>query len=481
MDWKKLLSKEAYFERKREPDVFNKYPSSVFEKDYEQIITSSAFRRLQDKTQVFPLDKSDFVRTRLTHSIEVSTIARQLGIMIINNKEVTKKKDFQKYAKEVVNIPSILSCAGLLHDIGNPPFGHYGEVVIGKWFEDALDNDKFEFDGKLICSILNKQMKNDLINFEGNAQALRLLTKSRNNGYHTNLSYAVLNSLIKYPTNSKEYSKEDLDIKKHKFGYFYSENEIFNEICSNTGTLIEEKVCRHPLVFIMEIADDIAYSTADLVDAFKKGLFTLDEFVKFYSESANKIQGKYRKEYTNRLLEELKEMIDNCEERNVENDFNIFQEWIVVVKKWLMYAAAYGFSKAYDEILAGKYTHDILFDTNHRETIKILKDAMKKFVFDNVEILKLELSAKKIIEELLNDFIYAVIYWEEGEKEENMSKSDWKYIKIIPQGLRDEYIKSKPTDEAERLYYKFLMVTDFISGMTDSYAKNLYQELYGMV
>lgn len=148
MKWSELLSSKTQIEREDRPEEFKKYPISNIEIDYEQIISSSAFRRLQDKTQVFPLDKSDFVRTRLTHSIEVSSIARQLGIMITKNDTDYLKEDFKNGGIDIENIPSILSCAGLLHDIGNPPFGHFGEVVIGDWFKKELKKDNFNFNEK---------------------------------------------------------------------------------------------------------------------------------------------------------------------------------------------------------------------------------------------------------------------------------------------------------------------------------------------
>ena len=145
-----------------------------------------------------------------------------------------------------------------------------------------------------------------------------------------------------------------------------------------------------------------------------------------------------------------------------------------------MYVVAYRFSRSYNEIMLGTFKRDLFYNTNHENTMKILKGAMKKFVFNDIEILKLELSAKKIIEAFLNDFIHAVIYWEEDNEDIYMSKADKKYINIIPQSLRDEYINIESKDLSERLYNKFMMVTDFISGMTDSYAKNLYQQLYAI-
>lgn len=480
MDWNKLLSSKTQIKREDNPTEFSIYPISDIERDYEQIISSSAFRRLQDKTQVFPLDKSDFVRTRLTHSIEVSSIARQLGIMITKNTSGYGKEDFKNGEEDIEDIPSILACAGLLHDIGNPPFGHFGEVIIGDWFKKEFEKEKFSFHNKLIKEIINPQMKRDLENFEGNAQALRILTKSHKNGNDLNLSYSIINTLIKYPTNSIEFSNDNNDIFKHKMGYYYSEKEILNDICEETGTKIENNYVRHPLTYLLEAADDIAYSTADLEDALKKGLFTLNQFILYFKEEIDKIDNtnkKYQKRYTKALLDDL-ECIRKNTEKNIENDFNSFSKWIGDTKKWLMYVVAYRFSNSYKNIMKGAFKNDLFWETNHEITIKVLKNAMKRFVFNDVDILKLELSAKKIIETFLKDFIYAIRYWEEEDANEYMSKADKKYISIIPQDLRDDYIKSKPKDQGERLYKKFLLVTDFISGMTDSYAKNLYQELY---
>ena len=479
MEWNKLLSSKTKMERKKEPKMFFEYFDPIddmMEIDYEQIISSSAFRRLQDKTQVFPLDKSDFVRTRLTHSIEVSSIARQLGIMIQKTPKKYGPNLFKNENKNIIkNIPSILACAGLLHDIGNPPFGHFGEAVIGDWFKKELGKDNFNFNNTPIREFLNDQMKRDLENFEGNAQALRILTRLHLNSNAINLSYSILNTLIKYPTDSKNFSNTNEDIKKHKLGYYYSENNIIKDICQTTGTEIQGEYVRHPLTFLLEAADDIAYATADLEDAFKKGLFTIEQFIAYYENEVKKFEKNRKK--AEEILNNLKKIVEN-DEKNNENIFNAFQKCIDFTKKWLMYVVVYRFYISYDSIMEGSYKHDLFYDTFHEHTIKILKGAMKKFVFDDTEILKLELSAKKIIETFLNDFIYAVIYW--NEDNEKMSKSDKKYINIISQSLRDEYMKTIPKDESEKLYNKFMMVIDFISGMTDSYAKNLYQELYGI-
>lgn len=485
MEWSKLLSIETQVEREKEPDIFKKYPISDLEKDYKSIISSAAFRRLQDKTQVFPLDKSDFVRTRLTHSIEVSTIARQLGIMITRNTTQYLQNEFINGKEIVEDIPVVLSCAGLLHDIGNPPFGHFGEVVIGEWFKKELEKDSFSYKGRPIREVLQIQMIKDLENFEGNAQALRILSKVKNKqeGYDVNLTYGVLNTLIKYPTSSTEFNSEDEDVKKHKLGYFYAERNTIEHICAATGTMGDKEYLRHPLVYLMEAADDLGYATADLEDAFKKGLFTLEQFTEYFDRKTNEIQNTSHMKYTQELIADLKKRLEG-NTRSTEGNLVAFQKWMEYTRKWLMYVVSYRFSKSYDDIMNGTFKEDLFYETNHQESIKILKGAMREFVYDNEEILKLELSAKKIINSLMDDFVYAVLYWDaesnaDGE-EYKVSKANKKLISIISANYKEDYMCARTENEAENLYLRFLMVTDFISGMTDSYAKTLYQEINGI-
>lgn len=480
MEWKKLISLCRLAEKPKEPSDFDKYPISELEKDYQAIISSVAFRRLQDKTQVFPLDKSDFVRTRLTHSMEVSTIARQLGIMVTQNTSKYLQKDFSENEEVGKAVPVILSCAGLLHDLGNPPFGHFGETVIGEWFQNEFENPRFVFRDRPVKEILNEQMKQDLIHFEGNAQALRILSKIKNNqsGYDVNLSFGVLNTLIKYPTDSIHFNKKDQDIKRHKLGYFYSEREIAEKICEATGTF-DKEFHRHPLVYLMEAADDIAYSTADLEDALQKGKFSIHEFLDYYNEETAKIQNKDHQKYTKILFEELVEQLTE-NGGTKEGNLVAFQKWMETVRKWFMYVASFGFSRSYEEIMKGEYRQDLFYQTNHQETIEILKGAMKRFVYDDTEILKLELSAKKILSSLMDDLVYAVLYLDEEPFQFGKTKTDQKLLHIISENYIEDYRHAKTDNETENLYLRFLIVTDFLSGMTDSYAKNLYQELNGL-
>ena len=245
LSWDKLLSADrvgSYGKTEaRSGDL-----RSEFEKDYHRIIGSSTFRRLQDKTQVFALDKSDFIRTRLTHSLEVSSFAKSLGQNIAEYLLANQVDEgFTRQTK--ADICDILMCAGLIHDIGNPPFGHFGEEAIRDWFRRRLR--RLSFKGKPLPQLLNRQMLLDLLQFEGNAQALRQVAKLHflvnENGM--NLTYALLNTIIKYPVSSEGMNPESPRISEKKMGYFYAEQPLYEKISSACGT----PGLRHPLTFIL--------------------------------------------------------------------------------------------------------------------------------------------------------------------------------------------------------------------------------------
>lgn len=477
MEWNTLLSTQKLTEEEPEPQEFKQYPINAFEKDYNKIVSSAAFRRLQDKTQVFPLDKSDFVRTRLTHSIEVSTIARQLGIMI--SKNTTKYRPDDIGDVEAEGISSVLSCAGLLHDLGNPPFGHFGETIIGGWFKEHLGLIRYK--GRPLRDILSTQMIRDLECFEGNAQALRILAKAQYSS-GINLSAAVISTLVKYPTNSLSFDKDSPDIRKHKLGYFFAEQNLFLRASEIVRTKNESgKISRHPLTFMLEAADDIAYATADLEDALKKKLFTLNDFIEFFEsfcDNSNNTVHDDQKYYSCLLIENLKQR--RGEQPNPTEDGKAFTEWITYARRWLMYIAVYRFSRSYNSIMQGKYKNDLFYNTYHAKTIEILKDTMRQFVFDSSGILKLELSSQTILSFLLDKFVHAVLYYDYANDEFKPSKADKKYLNIFSSNYKQDYAASKTEDEATNLYLRLLMVTDYISVMTDSYARTLYRELSGI-
>ena len=381
MNWEQLLSTETQVKREVEPEDFAKYPMDDLEKDYKAIISSAAFRRLQDKTQVFPLDKSDFVRTRLTHSLEVSTIARQLGIMITRNATGYLPDDFKnKDGKDklVEKIPEVLSCAGLLHDLGNPPFGHFGEVVIGDWFKNEFQKEEFCYKKIAIRELLTEQMQSDLKNFEGNAQALRILSKIRNKGksHEINLTTGVIGALIKYPTDSLHVTnKKDPDIRRHKLGYYLAEQETFEKVSKETGTWIDEKnVARHPLTFLMEAADDIAYSTADLEDALKKKMFSLKEFIAYFKGNLED------DEKAQLLIKDLERRLENVQDE--ESEMIAFQNWMDYARGWFMYCVTYSFSRNYKSIMNGEFQRELIQGTFHEKSMKIFKNAMVEFVYE---------------------------------------------------------------------------------------------------
>lgn len=507
MKWEQLLSTARLGGDIEIPYGKDLFKTSEFEKDYWRIIDCASFRRLQDKTQVFPLDKSDFVRTRLTHSLEVSVIGKQLVAMVYSNLNSKKykldKEGIKKYpfsAEQAQDAAEIVACAGLLHDIGNPPFGHFGEDVVHAWLENHLLElsyvdketgktiallrkvpDKDNRDEFKIEEIAKKEIIEDLKHFEGNAQAFRLLTKLHDvdSDYGLNLTAAVLNTIVKYPTDSLHIDADSKNVCIHKLGVYDADRDFFDQVAKATGTFFDGAYHRHPLTFILEAADDIAYATADLEDSFKKGLFTIKEFYDFFLEKVEAIQpnNTTNMEKTRILIEYL----DACYKES-ETPLKAFQRWINYVRHWLVYCAAYGFVSHYTEIMEGRFQQELLAVTFHEQTMPILKAAMVEFTFPSPGIIKLELAAETIIEGLMERFVPAAIDWDvESTSRHTKRKAEKKLMTLVSENHKSAYKRfKKEGDKTYNLYLRLLLIADFVSGMTDSYAKALYQELSGI-
>lgn len=472
MEWNKLLSSKrvGYYGKastSKPGDL-----RSEFEKDYHRIICSSSFRRLQDKTQVFALDKSDFIRTRLTHSLEVSSFAKSLGQNIARYlMENQKDPSFTWQTK--ADVCDVLQCAGLIHDIGNPPFGHFGEEAIRDWFSRNLKELKYK--GRPVTDLLTNQMLQDFYHFEGNAQALRQVSKLHFlvNEYGMNLTYAVLNTIIKYPVSSTEICVDSADIKYKKMGFFYAEEALYHKIVSETGT----EGRRHPLTFILEAADDIAYRTADIEDAFKKGCIS-------YGKLREELMTAQRRSGADSSkldpVAMLDHQYDNGINRKVENpELYAVQNFVVRLQSALIFCASYGFTSHYAKIMDGTWGHDLFYRTYGDWIMKVLGDIAYRYAFTSRAILKMEVSAGTILNSLMDRFVPAVLYY---DTEVPLQMMEQKLVNLISENYRQTYhmYARSAKNEQEKLYLRLLLATDFISGMTDSYAKDLYQGLNGI-
>lgn len=456
-----------------------------FEKDYQRIISSASFRRLQDKTQVFPLDKSDFIRTRLTHSLEVANFARSIGLMI--GKRIIsegKDPDFTERTRE--DICAVLECAGLLHDIGNPPFGHFGEDAIRDWFRRNL-SDMDYYDGKLIDA-LNEQQIKDFTFFEGNTQALRVVTKLHFmvDEHGMNLTKALLATIMKYPGSSLEigYDKNDpdRDIARKKMGYFYADRDVFTDVQSSCGT----NGRRHPLAFALEAADDIAYLTADIEDAVKKRLVNFDILKKALEDAIAKAAERKSREDVLQATGKALSSLDYYYQKAITQQYEdpqvyAVQNWVVRIQGMLLTSAVDSFVTHYDDIMNGLYKKELLADTPTELITDVLGSVALKYAFLSEPILKLEVAADAIFDFLLTSFVRALRYYDTPDWKEKATAVDTKLVGLISSSYKQIYrIHAGKADDNEKLYLRLILATDYVSGMTDSYARRLYRELRGI-
>ena len=327
-----------------------------------------------------------------------------------------------------------------------------------------------------MTKLLTKQMLADFYNFEGNAQALRLLTKLHflvdENGM--NLTYGLLNTIVKYPVPSTQIDPRSGDIKDKKMGYFYAEQELYRSISKAAGTT----GMRHPLTFILEAADDIAYKTADIEDAFKKGCISYASLLMELEKYEQKASQRERDYFNPAQI--LRDKYAAAEKRHIadKEEFAV-QNFLVRVQGFLISCATFGFLNNYQQIMEGSYRYDLFEFTYAKGIMKLLGDVAYRYAFVSNPIFKLEIAANTVLNSHLNQFVAAALYYDTEVPQRDVEE---KLMSLISENYKQAYhAYAAGKSEGERLYLRLLLVTDYVCGMTDSYAKSLYQELNGIV
>lgn len=438
MDWAKLISSIRFglenFHDER------KHTRSQFQRDYDRLIFSASFRRLQNKTQVFPLPGSIFVHNRLTHSLEVACVGRSLGNNIAM--ELEKRYDDIDIKTRIQGIGDIVATSCLAHDMGNPPFGHSGEMAISSYFSEGA--------GFNLKGLIGNDLWCDLSHFEGNANAFRLLTnkfKGRREGGFS-LTYSALASIVKYPYESK------LAGNKSKFGFFITELESYAKIAEKLGILDisdsnGKRYCRHPLVYLVEAADDICYQLMDIEDAHKLKILTTNKTIELLMNFIDDDK-----------IEHTKEILSFVDDKNEQIAY--LRSTIIGI---LVNECSRVFFEHEDEILCGKCPAPLIKLINERQRTAYKKCSELAFskIYNYSSVLDIELAGNKIVTTLLEKLIDAVLH------------PDKSYSKLLLSKVPQQY-DIFSDDVAMRV----LAVTDYISGMTDVYALDLYRKLNGM-
>lgn len=410
---------------------------SDFQRDYDRLIFSSPFRRLQNKTQVFPLPGSIFVHNRLTHSLEVASVGKSLANEVARSLGV--KYAGEPWVAKLHDIDEIVAAACLAHDLGNPPFGHSGEKTIGAFFTEG--------DGQALRDRLSDRQWADLTHFEGNANSFRLLVhqfKGRRPGGFA-MTYSMLASIVKYPYSSLHANE------KGKFGFFTTETELFRRIADEVGLIAkgDDVFCRHPLVYLVEAADDICYQIMDIEDAHKLKILgtreVLDLLLNFFDSS--------RKEH-------IREVMSRVADKNEKVVY--LRSCIIGV---LVDECARAFVENEELIMRGEFSGCLI---DHISALpSAAYKACSELAYDKIyrasDVVDIDLAGNQIINMLLKKLTDAVLYPERN------------YSQLLLSKFPQQYDVEAPT-----LFEKIQAVIDHISGMTDVYALDLYRKLNGM-
>lgn len=441
MRWSKLLSRSRLMgEVGNIPDAGR----TAFEKDFDKIIFSSYFRRLKDKTQVFSLVDNDYVRSRLSHSLESNCVGRTLGTLV--GKEIVKRHSAELAGFDARDFGDIVAAACLAHDIGNPPFGHAGEDAIQEWFKSPL--------AVSILSSLSSRQQADFQKFEGNAQGFRILTKlSRPNIQGLQFTCAMLATFTKYPREAginsiffHQYNAIEDNKSTKKHGFFQDDKNLFAQIAHEVGLIRREEKsalwCRHPLAFLVEAADDICYHIVDLEDGFRMGCIT-------YDEARDLLYDVLKGEQLEPLESDKKENIKYLRAKAIHKLI------IEVQQVFLDYE---------NEILFGSFDFPLTTKLESGNKLKEIIEFTRKNVYESCKVVEVQVAGYEVLGGLLEEFISAIT-------NSSLSKS-YLVRKLLPKFNED--------DENEDIYRKILKVTDYISGMTDSYAVSIFKKIKGI-
>lgn len=436
-------------------DFENRGPRTEYERDFDRLIFSSAFRRLQNKTQVFPLPRHIFVHNRLTHSLEVASVGKSLGKIVGGElhklQEIMENEDGRRFYRN--HLKNVIASACLAHDMGNPAFGHSGEDAISKYFVDREKDEEF----RNLFSDIEWQ---DLTNFEGNANALRLLTKQLKNrlpgGYR--LTFSTLSAILKYPCESTAVD-ETKGKHRSKFGFFNDDKETF-EIIAREVNLIKEQdspmvYARHPFVYLVEAADDICYNIIDFEDAHRLGILSTKTVEKHF-KAIVLLNTEEKPQHVLKMLEMLK------------NDPN---EKIAYLRaksiNYLTLQAAKVFLKNKEAILSGQYHSSLFKDIEDAQPILAsIEEISYKKLYNHSSVVKIELAGFNIMSGLIKNFVEALLIEKSARK-----KRHKKILSLIPEQHQFE--------EGDSPYKKIMSILDYISGMTDLYALQLYKNIEG--
>ena len=444
MNWENLLSLKRYGDTHKRLRKEQDETRLGFEVDYDRIIFSTAFRSLQDKTQVIPLSKTDFVHTRLTHSLEVSVVGRSLGR--IAGKQILEKYPYlqEVHGYHFNDFGAIVAAAALAHDIGNPPFGHSGEKAIGEYFKNG--------NGKKYQTVLSDKEYQDIVDFEGNANGFRLLAQSREGvAGGLRLSYATLGAFMKYPKESLP-KKPTLHIADKKFGFFQSDKKTFEAVADELELIQTRKggtisYSRHPLTFLVEAADDICYTIIDFEDGINLGLisedFALEYLIKLVRNTIN------TKKYNSLAFKE-----DRLSYLRALAINTLISDAIEV------------FLTNEEKILNGTFECSLLDMSAYKAQIEdIIKISVNK-IYRSQEVIEKEIAGYKIISDILDVYTNALI----RDRDDNASNYDKLILETLP-----EFYKTTATS----VYDILLNTCCFVASLSDSAAVHIHNKIMG--